>query len=132
MHTSLRSRYCPLPGSRRRSRVWVAGQSRKSTPWYGIGLNASKGLNRRCRVLQDPPSRVPRPPKSNGNTTGHGLMRAHSRLCFGSASPLAPDRPSEPQRVVKASNHGVRNECWRVRRRQDSPPFHPRQQDQSL
>jgi hypothetical protein len=99
MHTSLRSRYCPLPGSRRRSRVWVAGQSRKSTPWYGIGLNASKGLNRRCRVLQDPPSRVPRPPKSNGNTTGHGLMRAHSRLCFGSVSPLAPDRPSEPQRV---------------------------------
>jgi hypothetical protein len=95
---------CLLPGPRLQLNIRgsrSARQSRNSRPLRGFRHRASKGVNRRCRVLQDPHSRVPRPPKANRDTTGQSLMRAHSRLCFGPVSPLSPDRPTNPQRVVR-------------------------------
>jgi hypothetical protein len=77
-----------------------ARQPRISRPLYGIRPKASKGLNRRRRVLQNPHSRVPRPPTPIATLPRHSLMGAHSRLCFGPVSPLSPDRPTNPQRVV--------------------------------
>jgi len=41
-------------------------------------------------------------------------MRAHSRLCFGPVSPLSPDRPTNPQWVVRGRGRDLRINYQRV------------------